>query len=778
MAGAQTNNRAELTAVLLAILEAQPSLALQLFTDSQYAIHSICHWAPLWANTGWSCANADILKDIARIISLRHAPISFIWVKGHSGNKANEEADTLAGRGALLPGPILTYVSCFPPAWPTTSGLPEAAANHPKVFTTLPIVPLPKIIPLASLPKPEYTGLEPLHLQTEWEKQDVRLKRLMTAKSQGDFWHEWKSIVDPKVRPSAISAHDLRQVFLARMNPSQLLPVEFDALRHSTNRDWLALLPPSTPDPSPEGFFSRAITISEIENVKLHIKTHTMHAARGADKVNYAHVMSIPNEDLRLMFQACVDATDAPVQWLTTILAAIGKRGKDLSDPESYRTIGLESCLVKFLTLLIDRRFRAWAETRGCLPPSQNGFRTKHRTSNNAFVLRSAIEKAASKGQLLYTCFIDLRNAFPSVDHCYVGMLFCSTDRSIFAQHVSQRAINARRAANATLCLESYIGHVPAWVLRTLYMTMVDPHLIFGCEVGLDVESTHILPLEKLQHTYLRRLLGLNKRSAISVLFTETGLWPIAYRRVQLALRYLAYILRDKPALPAAALEESFALANAGHASWFSDLFLVLHQLPVPVAMDLSIKPTSASTAELIAQVEKSLIQHLEASIAISDRLILLHERLEYAPDIHKMVHRTLAFRQYLHIRSYDHRRAITRLIVSDHPLAIEQLRRVPPARRVPRELRTCRFCLEEGAIESEVHVLLNCTDERMVDLRESFTCQAFALAPSLARQRNELTDLNFLRALLSRAVTLDLLGGFVHAIFQLCAQVPMVTPT
>ncbi|PSR99181.1 hypothetical protein PHLCEN_2v4184 [Hermanssonia centrifuga] len=416
VAGAQTNNRAELTAVLLAILEAQPSLALQLFTDSQYAIHSICHWAPLWANTGWSCANADILKDIAHIISLRHAPISFIWVKGHSGNRANEEADTLAGRGTLLPGPILTYVSCPPPAWPTTSGLPEAAANLPKVFTTLPIVPLPKIIPLASLPKPEYTGLEPLHLQTEWEKQDVRLKRLMTAKSQGDFWHEWKSIVDPKVRPSAISAHDLRQVFLARMNPPQLLPVEFDALRHSTNRDWLALLPPSTPDPSPEGFFSRAITISEIENVKLHIKTHTMHAARGADKVNYAHVMSIPNEDLRLMFQACVDATDAPVQWLTTILAAIGKRGKDLSDPESYQTIGLESCLVKFLTLLIDCWFRAWAETRGCLPPSQNGFRTKHRTSNNAFVLRSAIEKAASKGQLLYTCFIDLRNAFPSVD--------------------------------------------------------------------------------------------------------------------------------------------------------------------------------------------------------------------------------------------------------------------------------------------------------------------------------------------------------------------------
>ncbi len=69
VAGPQTNNCAELSAVLHTILQAYPSVSLQLFTNSQYAIHSIYHWSPSWASMGWCCANANLLKDIMCIIS-------------------------------------------------------------------------------------------------------------------------------------------------------------------------------------------------------------------------------------------------------------------------------------------------------------------------------------------------------------------------------------------------------------------------------------------------------------------------------------------------------------------------------------------------------------------------------------------------------------------------------------------------------------------------------------------------------------------------------------
>ncbi len=362
-------------------------------------------------------------------------------------------------------------------------------------------------------------------------------------------------------------------------------------------------------------------------------------------------------------------------------------------------------------------------------------------------------------------------------EYCYVGMFFCSTDRYIFARHIDQRTANARKAANASLCLESYVGRVPAWVLRTLYMAMVDPHLIFGCKVALDVEASLTLPLQKLQHAYIRRLLGLNKRSATSVLFTETGLWPITYRRAQLALRYLMYIIRDKPALPLAALDEAYLLASSGHASWFSDLYYMLRSLPIPIPLDLSSKPTIASVSELLLQLESTLRMHLDTTIENSPKFVLIHGRLDYSSKSRRLVHNALAFRNYLKVQIFEHRRALARLVASDHPLAVEQLRRVSTTRRVPRESRTCRFCAISGTIESECHVLLNCTDRRLTDLRDKFMDDALATCPALVQHRRTTTDLGFLRALLSRDATIDRLGAYVHEVFMLCAEVPMLIP-
>ncbi len=114
-------------------------------------------------------------------------------------------------------------------------------------------------------------------------------------------------------------------------------------------------------------------------------------------------------------------------------------------------------------------------------------------------------------------------------------------------------------------------------------MARVDPHLIFASEVILDVDGPLLESMRSIQHAYIRRMLGLNKRSTLAVLFTETGLWPIRYRRVFLALQYLAYILRKRPLLTLLALQESVTLYLNGKASWTSDLLHVLRRLPVPV---------------------------------------------------------------------------------------------------------------------------------------------------------------------------------------------------
>ncbi|PIL33482.1 hypothetical protein GSI_04105 [Ganoderma sinense ZZ0214-1] len=127
-------------------------------------------------------------------------------------------------------------------------------------------------------------------------------------------------------------------------------------------------------------------------------------------------VLSVPSDTLRALFQQCIDEHTVPQSWLTAIIAAVKKPHKDAADPASYRPIGLESCFLKTLTLLIDRRLREWADATGRLPDSQSGFRKGHRTANNAFVPQALIEKARHTNRTLFVVFLDLTNTFPTVD--------------------------------------------------------------------------------------------------------------------------------------------------------------------------------------------------------------------------------------------------------------------------------------------------------------------------------------------------------------------------
>ncbi len=200
------------------------------------------------------------------------------------------------------------------------------------------------------------------------------------------------------------------------MNPPHVLPDHFDIPRRSFNSKLSSSMPVNTMDTTRLRSFSRPVSVEDIRNAKDHIRRRGASAAIGIDLVNQREILAIPDEDLVSLFNHCLDANEIPRIWLTSLLAAIPKKDRDLSMPDSYRAIGLQSCMLKFLTLLIDRRLVEWMEDVDVLPDSQNGFRAHNRTHNNAFILRSAIETAHAQGKVLYVAFVDLENAFPSTD--------------------------------------------------------------------------------------------------------------------------------------------------------------------------------------------------------------------------------------------------------------------------------------------------------------------------------------------------------------------------
>jgi hypothetical protein len=72
-----------------------------------------------------------------------------------------------------------------------------------------------------------------------------------------------------------------------------------------------------------------------------------------------------------------------------------------------------------------------------------------------------------------------------------------------------------------------------------------DCYLSPAAEISADTDRRILVDHVDIQQCSLRRLLGVNSRSILAPLFTETGLLPIRIRWLILALKRLQYILDD-----------------------------------------------------------------------------------------------------------------------------------------------------------------------------------------------------------------------------------------
>lgn len=111
---------------------------------------------------------------------------------------------------------------------------------------------------------------------------------------------------------------------------------------------------------------------------------------------------------------------DCPVGnsfWFKTVIIGFLTKSKNGADPDSYRIIALESCLLKILALLIHKCVTDWANAYGLIPDYQNGFREGYHTNNNPFILCCVKEWARARGITVYVAAVDATDAFSSTDH-------------------------------------------------------------------------------------------------------------------------------------------------------------------------------------------------------------------------------------------------------------------------------------------------------------------------------------------------------------------------
>ena len=100
-----TNNRAELYAILTAILTFPGSLEIR--TDSTYSIGCLTAWYEGWVRNGFRTAKGTPVENRELIVTIKQhmegRDIRLVHVRAHSGHGPNELADSLADRGAQMP---------------------------------------------------------------------------------------------------------------------------------------------------------------------------------------------------------------------------------------------------------------------------------------------------------------------------------------------------------------------------------------------------------------------------------------------------------------------------------------------------------------------------------------------------------------------------------------------------------------------------------------------------------------------------------------------------
>lgn len=96
-----TNNRMELTAVIMALSALKEPCEVELCSDSKYVIDSVQKgWVYGWKKNNWTksdkkpALNVDLWEQLLPLLD-KHK-VSWKWIKGHAGHEENERCDRLA----------------------------------------------------------------------------------------------------------------------------------------------------------------------------------------------------------------------------------------------------------------------------------------------------------------------------------------------------------------------------------------------------------------------------------------------------------------------------------------------------------------------------------------------------------------------------------------------------------------------------------------------------------------------------------------------------------
>ncbi|KAK0435199.1 hypothetical protein EV421DRAFT_1255229 [Armillaria borealis] len=207
--------------------------SLIIHTRSKAAINAVVYLSPTHKQCGWSCVNADLLKNINGFLYARAAPTEFrLMRKGEftSNNHVRlargmstaalrrpaNDADT----PILVPTPLEVNMNSPPLDIPKVTS--DVSSDEPKADN-----------PTASRGKPPkgHRGRKRLRAIQAKNKE-----RLLSARSLRHWWKVVDDLGGRRLNDEGVTADQLYDVFKKRLNPPETIPPDFDKFRLAWDR--------------------------------------------------------------------------------------------------------------------------------------------------------------------------------------------------------------------------------------------------------------------------------------------------------------------------------------------------------------------------------------------------------------------------------------------------------------------------------------------------------------------------------------------------------------
>ena len=165
----------------------------------------------------------------------------------------------------------------------------------------------------------------------------------------------------------------------------------------------------------------------------------------GLDGITYEMIKLGKNEllpSLNRLFNTILVSGKYPPSWSLGFIATIHKKGNK-SLPENYRGLTINNCLGKVFNSILNERLLEHLNKNKIITKFQIGFKKDSRTVDHIFVFKTLLDKYLKQlHKKLYVCFVDFKNAFPSVWHnglfhklqkMGINGLFSKTIRNMYA---------------------------------------------------------------------------------------------------------------------------------------------------------------------------------------------------------------------------------------------------------------------------------------------------------------------------------------------------------